>query len=195
MAQHTWHTSHNWLLQDYADFLTSPVCDILNASFAEQKLPRSWKDADVTPLIKVNPVTTIAKHIRRISLTPALSKLTEVFVVSKYIGSAVLETIDYNQFGAIPNSSTLFALISMIHTWAQAAGGISSAVRVLCLDYREAFDLVDHGILAAQILGLRIPRKITIWVCDLLMDRHQRVHKTWPLAFHIDDKLSPLFWI
>ena len=54
---------NNWLLRDYADFLTSPVCDILNASFAEQKLPRSWMDADVTPLMKVKPVTTIAKHI------------------------------------------------------------------------------------------------------------------------------------
>ena len=89
---------NNWLVRDYTDFLTSPVCDILNASFAEQKLPRSWMDADVTPLMKVKPVTTIAKHIRPISLTPALSKLAEDFVVSKYIGSAVLETIDSNQF-------------------------------------------------------------------------------------------------
>ena len=54
---------NNLLLRDYADFLTSPVCHILNASFAEQKLPRSWKDADVKPLMKVKPVTTIAKHI------------------------------------------------------------------------------------------------------------------------------------
>ena len=166
---------NNWLLRDYADFLTSPVCDILNASFAEQRLPRSWKDADVTPLIKVKPVTTIAKHIRPISLTPALSKLAEDFVVSKYIGSAVLETINSNQFGAIPNSSTLHALISMMHTWAQATDGTSSAVHMVCLDCRKAFDLVDHGILAAKILGLRIPRGTARWVCDFLMDRRQRV--------------------
>ena len=103
--------------------------------------------------MKVRPVTTIAKHIRPISLTPALSKLPEDFVVSKYIGSAVLETIDSNQFGAISNSSTLFALISMIHTWVRATDGASSVVRVVCLDYRKGFDLVDHGILAAKILG------------------------------------------
>ena len=150
---------NNWLLRDYADFLTSPVCDILNASFAEQRLPRSWKDADVTPLIKVKPVTTIAKHIRPISLTPALSKLAEDFVVSKYIGSAVLETINSNQFGAIPNSSTLHALIAMMHTWAQATDGTSSAVRLVCLDYRKAFDLIDHGILAAKS-----------WVCAFLAE-------------------------
>lgn len=166
---------NNWLLRDYADFLSTPVCDILNASYAEQKLPRPWKDADVSPLIKVKPVTTIAKHIRPISLTPAISKIAEDFVVNKYVAPAVLEVVDSNQFGAIPNSSTLHALTSMMHTWAQATDGTGSAVRVVCLDYRKAFDLVDHGTLAAKIMGLRIPRGVARWVCDFLMDRRQRV--------------------
>lgn len=104
---------NNWLRQDYADF---PVCGILNASFSEHKLARCRKDADVTPLMKEKPVTTIAKHIRPMSLTPALSKLVEDFVVSKHFGSAVLELIDSDQFRAIPNSLTLHARISMIHT-------------------------------------------------------------------------------
>ena len=104
-----------------------------------------------------------------------MSKLAEDFVVSKHVGPAVLELIDSNQFGAIPNSSTLHALISMMHTWAQAIDGTGSAVRVVCLDYRKAFDLVDHGTLAAKILGLRIPRGNARWVFDFLMDRRQRV--------------------
>ena len=136
------------------------MCDILNSSFAEQKLPRPWKDANVSPLMKVKPVTIINKHIRPISLTPALSNLAEDFVVNKYIGPAVLEVIDPNQYGAIPKTSTLHALISVVHTWAQATDGMGSAVSVELLDYRKAFDLVDHSILAAKILELRIPRGI-----------------------------------
>lgn len=85
---------NNWLFRECADFLPSLVCDILNSSFTEQKLPRSWKDADVSLLMKVKPVTIITKHIKPISLTPALSKLAEEFVVHKYIGPAVLELID-----------------------------------------------------------------------------------------------------
>ena len=166
---------NNWLLRDYADFLSTPVCDILNASYAEQKLPRPWKDADVSPLMKVKPVTTITKHIRPISPTPAMYKIAEDFVVSKHVAPAVLEVIDSNQFEAIPNSSTLHALTSMMHTWAQATDGTGSAVRVVCLDYRKAFDLVDHGTLADKIMGLRIPRGVARWVCDFLMDRPQRV--------------------
>ena len=160
---------NNWLLREFADFLASPVCDILNSSF------RPWKDANVSPLMKVKSVTNIDKQIRPISLTPALSKLAEDFIVNKYIGPAVLEVIDPNQYGAILKTSTLQALVSMVHTWAQATDGTGSAVRVVLLDYRKAFDLVDHSILAAKILELRIPRRIARWVCDFLMDRRQRV--------------------
>ena len=99
----------NWLLKEYFDFLAKPVCNILNSSFDEQALPASWKYANVTPLLK-KPVTVIAKHIRPISLTPALCKLTEDFVIRNYVGLAVLEIIDPNQFSALPNSSTTQAL-------------------------------------------------------------------------------------
>ena len=44
--------------------------------------------------------------------------------------------------------------------WNQVKHVLRSTVRVVCLDYRKAFDLVDHGSLAAKILGLRIPRGI-----------------------------------
>ena len=48
-----------------------------------------------------------------------------------------MELINLNQFGAIPKSSTLHALISMVPAWAQATDGTGSAVRVVLLDYRE----------------------------------------------------------
>ena len=123
---------NNWLLREYAGFLTSPVCDIVNSSFAEQKLPRSWKDADVSPLMKVKPVTIITKHIRPISLTSALSQLVEEFIVSKYIGPAVLELLILTNSAQSQNLQ-LFMFSSMVHTWAQASDGTGSAVRVVLL--------------------------------------------------------------
>ena len=64
----------NCLLKEYSDFLAKPVCNNLNSSLDEQTLPASRKYATVTPLGKKKPVTGIAKHIRPISLTPALCK-------------------------------------------------------------------------------------------------------------------------
>ena len=117
----------------------------------------------------------ITKHSRPISLTPAFSKLAEDFIVRFYICPAVLKIIDTNQLGAIPRSCTTQALISMIHTWASATDTTGAAVRVVLLDYKKAFDLIDHNILAEKIYSLNIPRGVARWVCDFLSNRLQRV--------------------
>ena len=175
----------SWLLREYAEILVQPISSILNASFREQKLPTSWKLADVVPLPKQKPVEDLSKRLRPISLTPAISKLAEDFVVS-HVGSAVLQTIDFNQYGGIPISSTLYALISTIHHSSQATDGTGAAVRVVLFDYRKAFDLIDHNLLATKILSLDIPRSISGWVLDFLTDS-----KT---ASQINNELSVGLW-
>ena len=61
------------------------------------------------------PNQDVNKHLRPISLTPILSKIAEDYVVEEYVKAAVLEKIDRQQFGTIPNSCTTHALISMTH--------------------------------------------------------------------------------
>ena len=164
----------NWVLNEYAEILAQPVCSILN-SFNEQQLPISWKIADIVPIIKSKPVTEICKHLRPISLTPALSKVAEEFVVSKHIGPAFFPQIDPNLFGVIPKSSTSMAVISMIHNWSQSTDGSGAAVRTVLFDYKKAFDLIDHGILAEKISKLPIPKAVVRWTIDFLQDKKQRV--------------------
>ena len=120
----------NWLLKAYADIFAYPVSMIINCSFAENRLPLAWKMADVVPIPKVKPVEDISKHLRPISLTLALSKVAEDFVVGLYVGPAVMEVIDPNQYGGIPKSSTLHALTSMVHNWSKTTDGNGAAVRV-----------------------------------------------------------------
>ena len=128
-----------------------------------------------TPLVKAKPVTDVSKHLRPISLTPALSKVAEDFIVVTYISPAILSIIDPDQFGAVPGSSTTHTLISMIHNWAEATDATGAAVRIMLLDYRKAFDLIDHNILAKKICDLHIPLGIARWVVDFLTNREQRV--------------------
>ena len=59
----------------------------------EQKLPSVWKLADITPLPNVKQVSDPKKELRPISLTLALSKNAEDFVVLDYIKPA-LEDVD-----------------------------------------------------------------------------------------------------
>ncbi len=165
----------NWIFRDYAEILTPSISDLLNSSYKQKRLPSCWKHANITPIPKEKPVKDISKQFRPISLTPVLSKLAEGFVVEKYIAPAVLSTIDPSQFGGIPRSSATKALISMVHTWTQATDGTGNAVRVVLFDYKKAFDLIDHKILATKIIQLQMPSFIKRWVIDFLMNRQQRV--------------------
>ena len=59
----------------------------------------------------------------------------------------MLECIDPNQFGFIPDSCTTFALISMLH----------------------------HILLIAKLYSLGVKPTVVNWVADFLRDRYQRV--------------------
>ena len=165
----------NWVLKEYAEILVTPVQNILNASYSERKLPSMWKIADVTPLPKVKQVTDTKKDLRPISLTSTLSKISEDFIVSDYIKPALESLVDPNQFGTISGSSTVLALISMIHKWLEATDGNGASVRVLLFDYRKAFDLIDHKILVNKLKQVNIPNSVINWVIDFLSGRSQRV--------------------
>ena len=165
-----------WLLKENADLLAGPVSAILNSSFHESRLPPSWKEADVVPVPKQRPINDINKHLRPISLTPILSKLAEDHIVEKYVKPAVLQRIDPRQFGTIPKSSTTHALVNMTHNWLVNTDGNGATARVVLLDFRKAFDLIDHSVLVQKLTTYDIPSQVKGWIVDFLMDRKQRVN-------------------
>ena len=83
-----------------------------------------------------------------------------------------MSIIDPSQYGVIPRSSTTLAVI---HEWTQATDGTGSAVRVILFDYKKAFDLIHHALLADKISNLAIPRAVARWTIDFLMNRKHRV--------------------
>ena len=102
-------------------------------------------------------IQDINNHFRPISLTPILSKLGEEFVVDRFLKPAVLEKIDQTQFGTVPNSCTTHVLISMLHTWLKNTDGNGLTTKVMLFDFRKAFDLIDHNILAKKLSTYNIP--------------------------------------
>ena len=43
------------------------------------------------------------------------------------------------------------------------------------MDYRKAFDLVDHSLLITKLKDYGINPYIINWICDFIMDRQQRL--------------------
>ncbi|PFX27209.1 RNA-directed DNA polymerase from mobile element jockey [Stylophora pistillata] len=171
------------------------VKEVTNSSFTMEWLKESWLRSsihdNVVALEGFNiirrdrvesehggvciPVQDINKHLRPISLTPILSKIAEEYVVDTYVKPAVLSKIDPQQFGTVPKSSATHALISMIHSWAKSTDGNGSTTRVVLFDFRKAFDLIDHHVLARKLSSYDIPRPILCWIMDFLTNRKQRI--------------------
>ena len=83
----------------------------------------------VTPLPKVKQVLDPKKELRPISLTSSLWKIAEDFVVNDYIKPAWEDVVDPNRFGNTSGSSTVLALIGMVHKWLEATDGNSATVQ------------------------------------------------------------------
>ena len=151
------------------------VSNILNCSYLGGSTTQSWKEADIAPVPKQTPADDVNKHLRPISLTPVLSKLTEDFVVDLYVKPAVLAKVDPRQFGTVPGSNTSEALVSMIHTWSSATDGNGATVRVLLFEFKKAFDLIDDRILVGKLCSCDIPDPVISWIIDFLTSRKRRV--------------------
>ena len=163
------------MLKEYAEILAPAITDILNHSFRDCKVPRLWKIADVPPVPKAPTISDFNKDLRPISLTSTLSKIAEDFVIERELKPVLLKSIDPLQFGFIPGSCTIFAFISMLHHWLAATDRTGSTVRVALLDFRKAFDLVDHNLLIAKLFSYRIKPHVVNWIADFLRGRSQRV--------------------
>ena len=140
--------------------LTSPVCKILISSYLENRLPSASKLADVIPIPKQKPVQTINKDLRPISLAPIVSNLAEELVVEQFTKPAILKVLDPIRYGTVPKSSTTHALNSIVHNLAKATDGNGALVRLVLLDFRKAFDLMDHQILNEKLHSLAIPSSV-----------------------------------
>ena len=116
----------------------NPHCIIPRAAVASH-----LEDGNIPPFPKKKPVLDLKKDLRPNSLTPCVSKVAEEFVVEDVVKPAVLDVIHGNQYGAIQNSSTTMALISMLYAWSLGTDGNGATVRTMLFDYRMAFDFID----------------------------------------------------
>ena len=114
-----------------------------------------------------------------------LSRLLERFVVHDHIYPALLSPpalLSFSdQFAFRPAGSTTAALISILHTVTYLLD-TNPYVIVIALDFRKAFDSVQHSTLMEKYVALDLPDNIYNWLVDyLLVDtvtRHQRCWKS-----------------
>ena len=191
-----------WVLKRYCEELAPVVHDIICASITQCKYPCAYKHALVTPVPKVNPPNDIDNDFRQISILPQMAKVLEKVQLKLNLSSLQLNE---NQHAFTSKQSTVTALTNISQDWFNVTDNSNSAkegVHALFIDFRKAFDLVDHGILLRKLAAMNVTKAFWLWIRSFLGDRNQQVKlagtlssiKPCPAGFPQGSVMSPVLF-
>ena len=163
-----------WLRRDYADYLAPIITKIFNNSIKQQKVPRLWKLANVTPIPKASPLSECSQ-LRPISLTNVIMRIFERVVYKQEISTTLQSSIGLNQFAFKKGHNTTMALLKCQHYWLKWLDKDADFVRVYSFDFSKAFDFVSHQIVCNKLKLYNITPYVINWIISFLNDRKQRV--------------------
>lgn len=98
-----------------------------------------------------------------------MARIFESAVLDKF-GSLLTSKISPEQHGFVRNRSTITNLIET-STYIAEALERKSQIDIIYLDFKKAFDSVDHSILMRKIGDIGISRKLLAWINSFLVHR------------------------
>ena len=162
------------LLKFAAPYIVDEVTYICNHSINNSVFPNKWKEAKVTPLYK-NGSPEEVNNYRPISILPVMSKVLEKHVhdsLSEFLHE--FDLLHKTQSGFRPQHSCETALVNMIDSWLDAIDK-GKMIGVVLVDFKKAFDLVDHNILLDKLSLYSIKGEALSWFNTYLTQRKQQV--------------------
>ena len=164
-----------WLLKSFHEELASVLHDIYCAIIQQCKYPTLYKHALISPVPKVSNPIDIDNDFREISVLSQTGKVLEKLQLM--LNKRDLK-ISATQHAFRKERSTITALTSIIQDWFNAAKQKSPfrGVHALFVDFRKAFDLVDHAILLEKLTSINIFRSFWKWVQSYLSGRTLQVN-------------------
>lgn len=162
------------LLRISAPYIANEINYICNQSIKTSTFPEKWKEAKVTPLFKKGSCEDVNNY-RPISILPTLSKILEKHVHDSLMHHINLyDLLHKTQSGFRPSHSCETALLSMVDSWLNALDK-GKLVGVLFIDFKKAFDLVDHEILLSKLKLYGLSEETYAWFKTYLTQRRQLV--------------------
>ena len=162
------------LLRLAAPYIAEDIAFICNHSINNSTFPNQWKMAKVSPLYKSGPHDDVNNY-RPISILPVLSKVLEKHVhdcLSNFLREHCL--LHKTQSGFRSHHSCETALIHMIDSWLDAMDN-GKMIGVVLVDFKKAFDLVDHQILLSKLELYGLNNEALLWFNTYLTHRQQQV--------------------
>ena len=88
----------------------------------------------------------------------------------------------------MPKSSTVLALVRLLHNWHEVMDQTQRIIRIVFLDFRKAFDLINHNKLLENMCNIGVRPALIKWFATFLKDRSHftRVGKEESVFQHIN---------
>ena len=162
------------ILKTIKNIISFPLSEIINNSFTSGEFPDPLKVARVTPIFKEGDKSKLSNY-RPISVLPPLSKIFEKIAhnqLYKYLERHKI--LDPNQYGFRSKKSTTQAILNfMQYLFSNIDSG--KIIFSIFLDFRKAFDTVDHRILLSKLNTYGIRGLALDWFGSYLSNRKQHV--------------------
>ena len=156
------------------DLIIHPLRYVCQLSLSQGCFPHELKVSKIIPLYKSGD-RTLFNNYRPISLLPLFSKVLERLMYDRLYDFLVKYSILYSfQFGFRKAHSTYMALTCMLDKLHNALEKGEYAIGIF-IDYRKAFDTVDHSILLQKLYHYGIRGEAYDWFYDYLKNRTQLV--------------------
>ena len=152
-----------WILKRFSDDLAPVVHNIVTASIKQCKYPSQYKHALISPVAKVRNPSDVENDFRQISVLPQLAKVIEKLQLQLNISDL---NIKNNQHAFTRGRSTVSALISTTQNWYNATDNFQSGrkgVHAIFIDFRKAFDLVNHNILLEKLASMNVSKPFWLY--------------------------------
>ena len=163
----------NHLLMELCDELAKPLAILFYKSLDIGKIPNDWRLANVSPIYKQKGSKSQPGNYRPVSLTSNVCKLMEKVVnkaLSRHLENGVLYKTQHGFRKGRSCQTNLIEFYDQITEWMDECG-----VDVLFIDFKKAFDKVDHERLLVKLEAAGVRGKLLNWLKDWLADRKQRV--------------------
>ena len=166
-----------YLLKDCLDILLPSITKIINLSISTSNVPKCFKVAAITPLLKKADLdSNLLKNFRPISNLPFVSKILEKVIARRLLNHKDTHSLHESMQSAYrKHHSTETALIKIQNDMLRAIDG-KQCVGLVLLDMSAAFDTVDHSILLQRLSDrFGIKGSALEWITSYLANRSQFV--------------------
>ena len=162
----------NKILKSICNINAPIVTRILNESLRSGIFPDSLKIARVVPIFKSGDETDVNNY-RPISVLPVLSKLFERVMYNRVLNFFDhFNLLNINQFGFRKKKSTINAVMDNLgHIYEYLDKG--KVCLSIFVDFKKAFDCVDHDILLTKLYRCGIRGAAYQWFKSYLSNRYQ----------------------